>query len=338
MTGKHVFFSSSSSSTSSKKLSGAASRKTSRLQKRGAKVIKTSKGSTSSSQDSLDVGLIVLKGSQTFYVSSIAPGSAADQAGLQLGDEIFKINGLDAYNRYSDTDIMNALNGPEGTSVTLEIARQKDGGILTLKLLRVKPVEKTEYDVRNTDGILIVAVRAMNATTATSLQNDLQKVNWSTVRGVLLDLRVPPHGSLTGMGPILSAFLPKGTPYARIIRKNGPWDNLGTGSQPIVPANIPLFVALKQNAFGDLASLSAHALFNKRKAVVLVEEGGTGKTEITAGLSFDELPADTQAYCADNWEQAFWLIRSQAVTVAPIPGQDATLAKVKYMIEFGKTW
>ena len=324
------FSSSSTPAATMSRKEKAAAQKAARLARRKGR---STFRSASSAAPSIDVGIVVHKNGGALYISSLTPGGAADQAGFLLGDEIRKLDGKDAYKKYSPEALMKALNGPEGSSVTLEIARQKDGGILSITLVKKKAVEKAEYALQMTDGLLLLKIEAFNGATSKPLREALGAVQWKDVKGVAVDLRTPPTGTLTGMDPIISAFLPKGTPFATLQFTNARKETMVTGADPLVPATLPLFVLLPSSgSFSEGAVLLAHNLEEKRNATLLREEKGVGSQH--AYLSFGDMPAGLEAFCADRIDVNLYNVGARSIAVTPVPGMDSAVEKAKFFIQY----
>ncbi|MFA6038801.1 MAG: PDZ domain-containing protein [Candidatus Peribacteraceae bacterium] len=326
-------------SSSSKPASGltrkqkAAAQKAARLARR--KKPASSAASSAPQAPSIDVGLRISKNAQAFYVSAIVPGSAADQAGILPADEIRKVDGKEVYKKYTNENITDILNGPEGTSVVLEIGRQKGGGILSITIVRKKAVEKAEYALQLIDGLLHLKLEAFNRATSKPLREALAAVQWKDVKGMVVDFRTPPTGTLTGMDPIISAFLPKGTPFATIEFKDARRVQLVTNSDPLVPATLPLILLLPRwGSFSEGADVFAYNMESKRHAILIQEERGVG--DVSAYLSFDDQPQDIVAYCADRIDVNLYHIGATSIAVTPVPGMDAGLLKARFFIDMGK--
>src|SRR5206468_2283289 len=69
-------------------------------------------------------------------ISEVYPSSPADQAGLQAGDRIVRINGQDI-GRTSTIDVSSKVRGPEGSPVQITVERD-DGGLIDVTMNRAK--------------------------------------------------------------------------------------------------------------------------------------------------------------------------------------------------------
>ena len=70
-----------------------------------------------------------------FYVSGVVNGSPADEEGIEIGDEITRLDGR-AMDQYSFGELVDALRGPENSEVAITVQRGRR--TIALKLKRVK--------------------------------------------------------------------------------------------------------------------------------------------------------------------------------------------------------
>ena len=73
------------------------------------------------------------KETDTVIVQSAIPNSPAEKAGLQMGDQILKVDGIE-YRAEEIDEMTNNIRGEEGTEVTLTIKRGEE--ILEIKVTR----------------------------------------------------------------------------------------------------------------------------------------------------------------------------------------------------------
>lgn len=120
-------------------------------------------------------------------ISEVMKYSAAEEAGLQIGDLIVKINGEDA-TKMKNADVASKLRGEEGTSVKLTVRRYGRDITVTCERRQVNQVyvsNKTMAD--GVEYIKISAIGSQNDWTAFSeIWDSLPSKN---TRAVILDLR-----------------------------------------------------------------------------------------------------------------------------------------------------
>jgi carboxyl-terminal processing protease len=135
------------------------------------------------------------------------PGSPAKAAGLLAGDFILKVNDVST-DGLSVGEVADKIRGPEGTKVTLTIARKEIAKPLSFTIVRAQiEVPATEHKVLE-GNIGYLRLLTFNEKTVSETRAALQEFNKAGVRGVLLDLRNNPGGLLTECIKVASMFLP----------------------------------------------------------------------------------------------------------------------------------
>ena len=81
------------------------------------------------------VGAVLRIGDGSADVVNTVPGGGAEQAGLAPGDRIVAVDGNEVRNMSFD-DAMQAIRGPENTTVALGVIQKRDGVATTLRVLR----------------------------------------------------------------------------------------------------------------------------------------------------------------------------------------------------------
>ena len=186
-------------------------------------------------------------------------GSPAQQAGLQSGDVILKVNGENTVNLPLD-QVRSRILGPEGSSVTLTVLSPNTGQARDVTLVRAR------IDVHNVlwqrlPGTTIAHVRIVGFSegVAKDLQQALLDVQQQQLTGVILDLRNNPGGLLEEAVTVASQFLGSGN--VLLVK-----DAQGTTtSVPVEEGGVALDVPL----------------------VVLVNEGTASAAEIVSGALQD---------------------------------------------------
>ncbi|MFA6523198.1 MAG: PDZ domain-containing protein [Candidatus Peribacteraceae bacterium] len=319
----------SQKSSSSKSSLSARERAAAR---RGAKKATKQSSKSSSSSSIVDVGVLIHKGpNNSSYIAGVTPGGAADQAGLLPADEIRKVNGVEASTRYSATELEALLDGPAGSVITLEIGRVKDGGILTIPLKRVRPISIAPVIVTTSSGVLLVTINAYTTEAGDVLRSALQQVNWNTIKGIIVDIRSSPAGTLEGANRILSAFLQTGVQYGTLMFSDAYKEKISTSLPPVVPTSM-LTVLTMSDGFDDLSALFAYALTVKRQAVLLSDKSARGKFDLDGLICFTTRPGLKYLYTEQLNVSPSYSIYSFRKKVDPLPYVDATMVRARATI------
>jgi carboxyl-terminal processing protease len=145
------------------------------------------------------------------YPTVISPleGTPAYSLGIQSGDVIVKIDGASTRG-FTSEEAVRKLRGPEGTPVTITVAR--DGApehdyTITRETINVKSVP---YAFEVAPGIGYMRVSTFSETTGEEVQAAIARLEKAGARGFVLDLRDNPGGLLNQAVDVTEAFVPKG--------------------------------------------------------------------------------------------------------------------------------
>jgi len=135
------------------------------------------------------------------------PGSPAEDAGVQAGDFIMKVDGEDTEGK-TVSEVAQQIRGKEGTKVTLTIARKGIEKPLDIAITRahidVPSLEKKMLD----DKIGYLHLFTFNEKTNLETREALQWLRKEGARGLVLDLRNNPGGLLRQCILVASMLLP----------------------------------------------------------------------------------------------------------------------------------
>jgi len=136
-------------------------------------------------------------------------GSPAYKAGIRPGDIILKVDDKSAEG-LSTTEVADLLKGPKGTVVKITLAREGFDQPLNFTVVRDEiPRHGVDNPILMRPGIGYVRVASFNETTDRELAEALQKLNVSTLQGLVLDLRNNPGGLLSEGVAVADMFLEK---------------------------------------------------------------------------------------------------------------------------------
>ncbi|HMB26010.1 MAG TPA: S41 family peptidase [Patescibacteria group bacterium] len=135
------------------------------------------------------------------------PGTPADKAGLMPEDKIYKVDEKETVGM-SLEEVVKLIRGPKGTEVTLLIVRGSEPPqevVITRGLIEVKSVEWEERP----DDIVYVEISSFNEDTVPLFRKMINKVDFSTKTGLIMDLRSNPGGLLQAALEIPSYWVEK---------------------------------------------------------------------------------------------------------------------------------
>lgn len=143
-------------------------------------------------------------------ITGIIKNSPASESELRVDDYITMVNGIDLYG-YELSEAVALIKGEKGTTVTLTIVRKSTNEQFDLDIER-QEVETPTVEYENLgDGIAYIQITEFDDVTVTQFAEALLEAETDGMKGLILDLRGNPGGSLTAVVDIAGQILPKGT-------------------------------------------------------------------------------------------------------------------------------
>jgi len=171
-------------------------------------------------------GLGIQIGKRDGWITVIAPlpGTPAERAGMQTGDQIIEIDGKSAQT-LSEDDAVGILRGPKGTAVNLKVMRPGIDQPLTFRIVRdeihVRSVPSA-YMVNDKVGYVELTVFSESSTD--ELRSAINQLRAQGMKALILDMRANPGGLLDQGATISDLFLERGDliveTKGRVAREN----------------------------------------------------------------------------------------------------------------------
>ena len=143
------------------------------------------------------------------YISGVMEKTPAEEAGIQTGDIIFKINGKSAHGMQTD-EVASQIRGKEGTKVHLTLVREGDQGNIEVDLVRKKISSPTVSGKMLENHIGYLKITEFDEVTYDQYLNTFAELKGKGMKGMILDLRNNPGGNLDTVCQIARRILPKG--------------------------------------------------------------------------------------------------------------------------------
>src|SRR3954468_9625722 len=228
------------------------------------------------------IGIDVEKRKQRLVIISPIEGSPAAKAGIEPGDVIKRVDGVDVAPLEFD-DAVSRMQGPPGSEVALTVARR--GRELTFHVKRaryeLKPVEGKLLE----DGIGYVKIRLFSATTDGMLQELLTQLNGKAkgLRGLVMDMRRNPGGLLDQGIRVADRFISDGL-IVKTVGKGGRVMDEAKAHSRDTWLGFPMMVIV-DGATASAAEIVAGALQDHGRAVVLgTQTFGKGSVQTVIDL------------------------------------------------------
>ncbi len=167
------------------------------------------------------IGIEISKQKGLLTVVSLLPDTPAYNSGLDAGDVIEEVDGIETKDMTLSCAVKN-ITGPAGTEVTLTIGRADEQQSFDITITRAKIIvptirgwQRTErglwrYMIDQTDGIGYVRVTSFSERTASDLERVLNELEAEGLRGLILDLRFNSGGILNAAVEVADKFLKEG--------------------------------------------------------------------------------------------------------------------------------
>lgn len=140
-------------------------------------------------------------------ISGIIAGAPAEEVDIREDDLIYAVDDRETYGKTLD-EVVAQIKGPEGTKVTLTLLRSGEYVDVEVerRLVEAPTVNSEMFD----DGIAYIQITEFSEVTIDQFAEALAVAKGSDMKGLILDLRSNPGGSLHAVVEIAKQILPKG--------------------------------------------------------------------------------------------------------------------------------
>ena len=218
------------------------------------------------------------------FLTIVSPieGSPAEAAGLQPGDKVIAIDGEDMTG-VPPEQARSKIIGPEGTQVTLLVARDGASKPLEFTITRAKITMHSAEGKMLEDGIGYIDINTFGDQTTPELRQALDQLLAQNPKGLIIDLRNNPGGYLTTAVEVSSEFIDKGVIlYEKYGNgKMDQHDALGKGRA----TDIPLVVLVNEGSASASEILAGALQDYGRAKLVGVQSYGKGSVQNWQPLS-----------------------------------------------------
>ena len=254
------------------------------------------------------VGLTITKAIESSadnpaYVEVSYPmeGTPGYLAGIQPGDKIIKIDGVDTSTITMD-EVLNILRGEIGSPVDLVIRRGENMEFpVTLERALIE-VPTVKYSMINDIGYLKII--EFTPLTPERVQEALDSFIAQDFKGLIIDLRNNPGGLITSVVDVADKFIDAGpivSTKSRVVYENSVFT--ATKKNTTMPKGIPIVVLINR-ASASASEILAGALKDNHLAY-LVGERTYGKGSVQNPINIDKIgiPPDLEVLFPELTEQ-----------------------------------
>ena len=230
------------------------------------------------------IGAYVDTTTKYLTITSPMPGSPAERAGLQPGDQIVGIDGVDMTGIDAEVARLKVI-GPANTVVHLTVLREGESELLEFDVTRQKITIKSATGKMLENDIAYVQITTFGSKTMPELLAALTELMAQKPKGIILDLRNNGGGFLQTSVEVTSQFLAEGVV---LYEKYG--DDTRT-TYDVIPGglatdtNIPMLVLINEGS-ASASEIVAGALQDTGRAkLVGVVSYGKGSVQNWIPLS-----------------------------------------------------
>jgi len=175
-------------------------------------------------------------------ISGTIEGAPAEEVDIRENDYIYAIDGNETYGKTLD-EVVSEIKGPEGSKVTITLLRS--GEYLDVEVeRRLVEAPTVNYEMHD-GGIAYIQITEFSEVTVDQFAAALTSAREDGMKGLILDLRSNPGGSLNAVVEIGKQILPKGL-IVYTEDKNG--KRLEYSSDGKKKLDVPLVVLINGNS------------------------------------------------------------------------------------------
>ncbi|PWI57643.1 S41 family peptidase [Sulfoacidibacillus thermotolerans] len=226
------------------------------------------------------IGAVLTLQDGNLVIANVMSGSPAQKAGLAPGDVLLQIAGTPTTGM-SLEQAVEKIRGPRGTYVSLEVKRGDQK--LRMKVMRARLDQMTVYARMLPDRIGYLLITQFSEDTASAFARDLDILEKSGARALIIDLRDDPGGLLQSVARIADDLLPKSKVIVQLQDRSGHREVLrSTGANVHLP-----MVCLINGDSASAAEILAAAL-GESLHVPLIGERTYGKGTVQETREFHD--------------------------------------------------
>lgn len=208
-------------------------------------------------------------------------GTPAETAGLRPGDQIIGVDGQSVIGMALD-NVKNLVRGEAGTTVKLTITRPGVTDPLELSMTRATIQTPTVFSKLIENDVAYIEIDSFDQTTDSEFEQQLAALqSQKTLRGLILDLRYNPGGTLDDSVSVAEYFVPNG-PIVATVDKAGNRQTQGTGH-----GNFAFPVVVLVNEYSASASEVVAGAIQDAGTATLVGTTTFGKGSVQVPIELD---------------------------------------------------
>ena len=234
------------------------------------------------------IGALIQYDGEYTRISEPYEGWPAQKAGLQAGDAILSVNGVDTHKKPTD-QVSELLKGQPGTELKLKVKRY---GVekpieFTLKREKVK-IDNVSYATVFDNGIGYVSFGSFTKDAANEMKQHLLDMRKNhELKGFIIDLRGNGGGLLNEAVDIVNFFIPKGKPVVSTKGKAQHAASMYATTNAPIDEQLPLAI-LVDGGSASASEILAGAIQDYDRGVIIGQRTfGKGLVQNILPLSYN---------------------------------------------------
>jgi carboxyl-terminal processing protease len=233
------------------------------------------------------VGAVTVRIDDQLFISMIHEGSVANTEGLQIGDEVLTVDGVDV-RKLSDEEIGKLVKGQVKSIMNITVNRLGEDKPLAFTLKREKiTIPNVPYFGMVGEDIGYIKFTEFSTDGSVNIRKAMNALRKDGAKKLILDVRDNPGGFLIEAVNISNLFIPRGLEVVRTIGKVEENNNVfKTLNQPL-SEDIPLAVLINSGS-ASASEIVAGTLQDYDRAVIVGQKSyGKGLVQTTRPLSYN---------------------------------------------------
>jgi carboxyl-terminal processing protease len=233
------------------------------------------------------IGALVLTKDGKSVITMPYQNFPAFKAGLKIGDEIVKINGISLKNK-SQSEVSKLLKGQAGTSVKLEIKPlgQNNTKEVELKRETIK-IDNVKFFTMVSSDVGYLSLTDFTQGASKEVKNAIEKLKDKGAKKIILDLRGNPGGLLTEAVNISNLFIPRESEVVSTKGKVTEWNKPYKALNAPMDLDIPLIVLINGRS-ASASEIVAGVIQDYDRGVLIGQKSfGKGLVQATRPLSYN---------------------------------------------------